>query len=169
MKDTSQMRQLCRLNFHVEGFRDTWGHCDQLANYLSRAISFGRPDPFTFANLISAVLNEVFEIIYCHSKPDGFVAMGIYDDGGELLLDAIIPAGDQEQAFYSETVSDVTSGNASKRFLELLNDSESLTREIGFYELAADYAAKLDFEVTADGDAHLQISASMLQFEGVAQ
>ena len=53
--------RLCKMTLASDGFAADWRHCDLLSNYVSHVVSFDKPDPFVFSNLLSTVINEILE------------------------------------------------------------------------------------------------------------
>ena len=152
--------RLASLSFTVDEFAADWQHCDQLANYLSRAVSFDKPDSFVFANLLSTVLNEILETMY-REHSGGALGLDLHQAGTDTVIVARIPVADGSRSFYENTLSALKSGDAGERYRNEMMKDEELSHAIGFYELAADYDASVTVSSVTDSEMSVTVRVNL--------
>lgn len=134
---------LCRLSVSAESFSKDWAHCDQLSNYLSRIVSFDKPDSFIFSNLLSTVLNEILEVLFFNHSNNKSIVWSLYQQGENTVIVSDIPVDSQIALFYSTAASNIENGDPSEMYRSEMSKEGGISRAIGLYELAADYGAKI--------------------------
>jgi hypothetical protein len=142
-------------------FAADWRHCDRIANYLAGLASFDRVDSFLYANLLSTVLNELFEIVFCQHTPSDRVACTISRNDNLDRIELQIPVGESERRFYRQSVAAAQAPEVVDVYTKsLLGGTPDGT--VGFLELAADYGAKIRIEEPAgSGSLHLIVDVSL--------
>lgn len=144
---TIESKPLLSLELEASAFASDWKHCDQAANYLARMASFDRADTFLHSNLLSTVLNEVFEIIFFRHQPKGNLQFRVLRGAdGRDRLEFGIPVGSDERDFYEEAIARAQSPNVRELYSRSLLHDDCPDRAVGFLELAADYDAKMRLE-----------------------
>ncbi|NBO66385.1 MAG: hypothetical protein EBU88_16335 [Acidobacteria bacterium] len=145
MQQTDSAREalpILQMQLDYAGLTDAWEHCDQVANFLGRLGSSNRGDSQMHANLLSTVLNELFEILYWKASGTGLVRCALYQDGDSDFIEVEIPARDTDIGFYEAAVAAARSKDAEDVYLRtLVNDMPD--HSIGLLELAADYGAEI--------------------------
>ncbi len=156
---------LCRLAVSADSFSMDWAHCDQLSNYLARVVGFDRADTFIFSNLLSTVLNEILEAIFLNHANDGSIVLSLYQSGEDTVIISDIPVDEEANAFYVTTASDIEKGDASEMYRREMIKEKEVSRAIGFYELAADYGARIGVkEQFESGVLRLCVSVQLDRF-----
>ncbi|MDB6171983.1 MAG: ubiquinone biosynthesis methyltransferase UbiE [Chthoniobacteraceae bacterium] len=131
------------MNVEIGGFAAHWRHCDQMANYLSRAVSLERTDSFFYSNLLSTVLNELFEIVFYQHQSAGQLLCSILRDGPVDRIELNIPVGKTQTEFYQSSVADAQSLRAGELYTRSLLGEAGASGAVGLLELASDYGAKI--------------------------
>lgn len=147
-------RPLLHFDLEPSTFAADWRHCDRIANYLAGLASFDRVDSFLYANLLSTVLNELFEIVFCQHAPSGWVTCALSRNDGTDRIELHIPAGEVERQFYRRGVAAAQAPEVGEVYTQSLLGGDHLDQAIavGFLELAADYGAKIRVEEPAGSD-----------------
>lgn len=142
----------------IRRFASDWTHCDQLSNFLARSASLDRPDPFFFANLLSTILNEVFESIFHYHAEEGEIVLSLSRGELDTTLDASIPVNPEAREFYTKISRELAEHEAEDLFRDHLMGPNIDDPAIGFFELAAIYQARINIEPVSDGKViHLVI------------
>lgn len=123
-----------------------WRHCDRIANYIAGLASFDRVDSFLYANLLSTVLNELFEIIFCQHSPSGRVNCAISRNGASDRIELEIPVNEPEREYYRRNVAASQAPEVGDVYTKSLLNGGTLDQAVGFLELAVDYGAKIHIE-----------------------
>jgi len=140
----SSVPSLIELELDAAAFSADWGHCDRTANYLARLASFDRRDAFLYGNLLSTVLNELFEIVFCEHQTPGIVRCTLLRNGIADRIVLEIPVRDAQRAFYEQGVARSQAPEAADTYTRTMFGEATPDRSIGFLELAADYGAKIE-------------------------
>jgi hypothetical protein len=139
---STEARPLVHLDLEPSAFAADWKHCDQVANYLARIASFDRADTFLYSNLLSTVLNELFEVVFFNHRPPGMLKCALLRNGTTDRIELTIPVDAPSRDFYQRSVTDSQSDRVAELYTKsLLGDRPD--RSIGFLELAADYGARI--------------------------
>jgi hypothetical protein len=141
-------RPLIQLDLETAAFAANWGHCDQIANYLALMASFDRADTFLYSNLLSTVLNELFELVFVRHQPTGCIKCTLLRDGQTDRIELRIPAGEAERTFFQRSVADSQASNARDLYTHSLLSKEPLEHAIGLLELSTDYGAQIWLDST---------------------
>ena len=143
---------LVELTLETDAFARDWSHCDQIANYLGQLVAHDRPDSFLYANLLSTVLNELFEAVFARHHAHGAVRCTLARNGRHDRVELLIPADAAVRAFYKESVAAAQAGDVAEAYTRALLGKESPAGLLGMLELAADYGAQLSVEESASGE-----------------
>lgn len=144
------------MDLEIGAFAADWRHCDQVANYVSRAVSFDRVDTFLYANLLSTVLNELLEIVFHQHKVVGTLRCTFFRDGALDRVELRIPVDGLQWEFYRKGAADAQSPDVAELYTRTLLGELSSEHSIGFLELASDYGAKIWLE-ELDGGSELRL------------
>lgn len=144
-------KTLFTTSVEIRHFASDWTHCDQLSNFLARSASLDRPDPFFFANLLSTILNEVFESIFHHHAEEGEICLSLRHNDAATTLDASIPVNPAALEFYARVSRDLAENHPDDLFRNHLLGPPVDDHAIGFFELAAIYQARIQIQPVSDG------------------
>lgn len=148
---SSQARPLLQLELEASAFAADWRHCDQIANYVARLMSFDRADPFLYSNLLSTVLNELVEIVFFRHQSQGRLRCRFTRDGAVDRIEFEIPVETYHRDFYERAVTHAQSAMVGELYTRSLLGELPPDRGIGFLELAADYGAQIWMEMLPEG------------------
>ncbi len=141
-----QARPLLRLEIDAAAVATDWRHCDRMANYLARLASFDRTDAFLYSNLLSTVLNELFEIVFWHHEVPGAVNCTLLRSGDTDRIELEIPIDEPDRSFYETAVAQAQLPDAAVNYTRSMFGDATPDRAIGLLELAADYGAGIWLE-----------------------
>jgi hypothetical protein len=150
---------------NVRAFQADWAQCDRIANYLATALTFDRPDPFLYANLLSTILNEALETIHWRHAGDGELRCSVHAEGGQMLVLFDFPADAGQCTFYARIGARIRAGEGSAAHAQALASDAPDTGGLGLYALVADYGCTIGVEedgravrlaLRVDLDAQLQ-------------
>ena len=140
-----------RGRFQLSSFRESWKHCSQASNYLARLIVEQLPGAFY---LYSAVLNELFEIVYRDAGGEGTMDVSVRLCDDEVSLEFGLPA---VSTFASTWQAFAAAGPTPERladsYLASLLDDEPHPA-LGLLQIAADYGVDLSL-AERDGQSTL--------------
>lgn len=154
----SSAKTLVSTSVEIRHFASDWTHCDQLSNFLARSASLDRPDPFFFANLLSTILNEVFESIFHYHAEEGEISLSLRHSDLDTTLDASIPVSPEAREFYAKVSRDLAEHRPEDLFRDHLLGPQIDDHAIGFFELASIYQARIHINPVAEGKViHLVI------------
>lgn len=157
-----EAKPLLQYDLEPATFAADWRHCDRIANYLAGLASFDRADSFLYANLLSTVLNELFEIIFGQHTASGRVVCGILRSGNVDRIELQIPVSEAEREFYRRSVAAAQAPEVGEVYQKSLLGDGTSDCAVGFLELAADYGAKIHIEErTGSGLLHLVVEVSL--------
>lgn len=134
-----------RVTCDLAGFLADWRRCDQFSNYLAESLSLAKADPFAFSSLLSTIINEVLETIFCHNAGQGVLSLQLFEEAdASTVLRAEFAVNEQIRTLYEGTVASLSGQDPVQLYEQLLFQSASAdTRELCLYEIAADYGARL--------------------------
>ena len=144
---TANFEPLYELSLPCREFSSDWSHCDRIATYVARQISYARKDPAFYTNLLSSALNELLEIAFRVHLDEGMIACLISRAGGVDRIALSIPCDEAMKDFYRLSVDAATGTDAADRYDAALLSGPSPAPEIGLLELAIDYRAHLQIEM----------------------
>ncbi len=145
---TAEVLPEVRLSCDMPGFLADWRRCDQVSNYLAESLSLAKADPFAFSSMLSTIINEVLETIFCHNAGEGPLTLELYEeDDTATVLRAEFAVDDQARAMYERIRDTLASQDPVGVYEQLLFQVSSAdARDICLYEIAADYGARLTVE-----------------------
>lgn len=158
---THNPQVMLELAFDLEGFLSSWHHCDQMANYAGFYTSFGKPDVFSYENIMSTITNEILETIYWRNAGQGTVSMVISEQQVGTCIEATIPVNAESECFYRNTVQRLSQGDPNDLYLELLLSGGGEQGVLSLSELAANYDAKLNLS-TGQDTAEIRLSLTVV-------
>src|SRR3954462_15505690 len=116
---------LVELTLETDAFARDWSHCDQVANYLGQLVAHDRPDSFLYANLLSTVLNELFEAVFARHHTHGGVRCTLLRHGRCDRIELVIPVDAAARAFYEESVAATQTSEVAEVYTRELLGSDS--------------------------------------------
>lgn len=137
-----------RICCDLPGFLADWRRCDQFSNYLAESLSLAKADPFAFASMLSTIINEVLETIFCHNAGQDALTLQVFEDAeAATILRAEFAVDEQARAMYERIVATLAGQDPVQVYEQLLFQlSGPDAREISLFEIAADYGARLAIE-----------------------
>ena len=134
-----------RIRCDLPGFLADWRRCDQLSNYLADSLSLTKDDPFAFSSLLSTIINEVLETIFCHNAGRGSLTLQLREEEDTTtVLRAEFAVDVAARSMYERVVASLEAEDPSGLYERLLfQAASSEARDICLYEIAADYGARL--------------------------
>ncbi len=147
MADSMTMPPAIRVCCDMPGFVADWRRCDQLSNFLADAFSLAKADPFAFSNMLSTIINEVLETIFCNNAGWGSLILQLSEENTATVLRAEFSVNDSDRSMYERIVTTLATQDPVVLYEQLLFQISSVdTRDICLYEIAADYGACLTVE-----------------------
>jgi hypothetical protein len=132
-------------------FLADWSHCDRMATYLARQVSFARSDPEYFSNLLSSALNELLEAVF-RARPESGQLRCCLSRAGSIDRIAIsLPCEEAIEAFFRGSIDAASGAGAMEHYEAALLAQGTLDPAIGLFELALDYGAQFRFGRESDG------------------
>lgn len=120
-----------------------WSHCDQSATYVARMVSHDRHDPIRHANLLSAVLNELFEMSFHTRESDGALTCRFYRNGSTERIELTFPCSAEQRDSYEAIVKRIGSGRALASYLDVITDDAARAEHAILLGLAVNYDANI--------------------------
>lgn len=128
----------------MPGFLMDWQRCDQLSNYLAEVLSFTKSDPFAYTNLLSSIINEVLESIFCHNAGYGQLGLQLSETSSTTTLCAEFAADEETQCLFRQTIDRLTQEDPVQLYESMLFQvSDRDVHDLCLYEIAADYGVRL--------------------------
>lgn len=143
---SAESRPILSMAAEARTFGADWSHCDQLSNYIATALSLGRPDPLLYANLLSTILNEVYEALFRRELGQGEIDCTLFNEGEELLIVFDFEAKDADREHFDSVVRRASSADAARCYEEALASGADDSSELGLLGLAVDYGCGLRLE-----------------------
>lgn len=156
----AEMSQLLQVDVPVGLFVSNWANSDLLATYVARIVSVGRSDPAQFANMFSSVLNELLEVVYFNSAGAGVVGCAVLREGELDRIALKVPCSPAARDFYLNVRESLRADDSAQRYEAALLADGPVDRRLGFWELAADYKARIDIE--PDGEADMTLTVDLV-------
>ncbi len=142
---------LLELTLPCDEFLADWSHCDRMATYLARQVSYARRDPVYSSNLLSSALNELLEVVF-RAKPESGQFRCCLSRAGSIDRIALsLSCGETLEAFFRGSINAASGTGAMERYVTALLSPGTLDPAIGLFELALDYGAQFKLERESDG------------------
>lgn len=120
-----------------------WSHCDQCAAYVAHMVSHDRHDPIRHANLLSAALNELFEMSFHTRENDGALTCRFYRNGSTERIELTFPCSAEQCNSYEAIVERIGSGQALASYLDVITDDAAHAEHAILLGLAVNYDANI--------------------------
>jgi len=134
---------LLELEMEVATLAADWSHCDQCAAYVARMVSHDRHDPIRHANLLSAALNELFEMSFHTRENDGALTCRFYRSGPIERIELTFPCSAVQRNAYEAIVERIGSGQALANYLDVITDDSARAEHAILLGLAVNYDARI--------------------------
>ena len=121
-----------------------WSHCDQCAAYVARMVSHDRLDPIRHANLLSAALNELFEMSFHTRESDGALTCRFYRNGLTERIELTFPCSAEQRDSYEAIVARIGNGQALANYLDAITDDAARAEHAILLGLAVNYDADIE-------------------------
>lgn len=143
MKPDAGSPPLLELEMDMAIFVADWLHCDQCAAYLARMVSHDRPDPIRHANLLSAALNELFEMSFHARECKGALACRFYRSGSVERIELTFPCSAEQRGLYETIIDHIESGQALSDYLDVITNDAARAEQAILLGLALNYDASI--------------------------
>ncbi len=151
---------LLELGLPCDEFLAEWSHCDRMATYLARQVSYARSDPAFSSNLLSSALNELLETVFRARPEAGQFRCSLSRAGSIDRIALSLPCGDTVEQFFRESIDAASGAGAIERYEAALLSQDTLDPAIGLFELALDYDAR--FSVKREDKGQMLLTADLI-------
>jgi len=134
---------LLELEMEMASFAADWLYCDQCSTYLARMVSHDRNDPIRHANLLSAALNELFEMSFHAREHNGALVCRFYRSGGTERIELTFPCSAETRSFYDTIADNIKSGHALANYLDVITNDDARAEHAILLGLAVNYDANI--------------------------
>ncbi|WP_245410748.1 ubiquinone biosynthesis methyltransferase UbiE [Rhizobium sp. JAB6] len=124
-----------------------WAHCDQCAAYVARMVSHDRHDPIRHANLLSAALNELFEMSFHTRESGGALTVRFYRNGSIERIELAFPCSAEQRNSYEAIIQRIRNGQALANYLDVITDDAARAEHAILLGLAVNYDADIELSV----------------------
>ncbi len=133
---------LLELEMEMAIFVADWLHCDQCATYVASMVSHDRPDPIRHANLLSAALNELFEMSFHTRECNGALTCRFYRNGATERIELTFPCSAEQRSEYRTILEHMQGGgHALAAYLDLITNDAARAEHAILLGLALNYDA----------------------------
>ncbi|NTJ63409.1 ubiquinone biosynthesis methyltransferase UbiE [Agrobacterium rhizogenes] len=137
-------KPLLELQMEMATLVADWSHCDQCAAYVARMVSHDRHDPIRHANLLSAALNELFEMSFHTRESDGALTCRFYRNGPTERIELTFPCSAEQCNSYEAIVKRIGNGQALTNYLDVITDDAARAEHAILLGLAVNYDANIE-------------------------
>lgn len=144
-------KPLLELEMEMASLVADWSHCDQCAAYLARMVSHDRHDSIRHANLLSAALNELFEMSFHTRESDGVLRCRFYRNGTIERIELTFPCSAEQRNSYETIVERIGNGLALANYLDVITDDAARAEHAILLGLAVNYDADIELSAQDTG------------------
>nr|WP_205926382.1 MULTISPECIES: ubiquinone biosynthesis methyltransferase UbiE [unclassified Rhizobium] len=144
-------KPLLELEMEMATLVADWSHCDQCAAYVARMVSHDRHDPIRHANLLSAALNELFEMSFHTRESDGGLTCRFYRNGSTERIELTFPCSAEQRKSYETIVERIGDGQALANYLDVITDDAARAEHAILLGLAVNYDANIELSGLGTG------------------
>jgi len=144
-------KPLLELEMEMATLVADWSHCDQCAAYLARMVSHDRHDSIRHANLLSAALNELFEMSFHTRESDGVLRCRFYRNGTIERIELTFPCSAEQRNSYETIVERIGNGLALANYLDVITDDAARAEHAILLGLAVNYDADIELSAQDTG------------------
>ena len=135
---------LLELEMEMASFAADWLYCDQCSAYVASMVSHDRNDPIRHANLLSAALNELFEMSFHAKERNGVLTCRFCRNGATERIELTFPCSAERRGFYEAIVARIKSGQALASYLDVITSDDALSEHAILLGLAVNYDADIE-------------------------
>ncbi|RAX40890.1 ubiquinone biosynthesis methyltransferase UbiE [Rhizobium tropici] len=144
-------KPLLELEMEMATLVADWSHCDQCAAYLAHMVSHDRHDSIRHANLLSAALNELFEMSFHTRESDGVLRCRFYRNGTIERIELTFPCSAEQRNSYETIVERIGNGLALANYLDVITDDAARAEHAILLGLAVNYDADIELSAQDTG------------------
>ncbi|MGY5776588.1 ubiquinone biosynthesis methyltransferase UbiE [Rhizobium sp. LEGMi135b] len=144
VKVDAAFEPLLELEMEMATLVADWSHCDQCAAYVARMVSHDRHDPIRHANLLSAALNELFEMSFHTRESDGALTCRFYRNGSIERIELTFPCSAEQRNSYEAIAERIGNGQALAGYLDVITDDAARAEHAILLGLAVNYDANIE-------------------------
>ena len=144
-------KPLLELEMEMATLVADWAHCDQCAAYVARMVSHDRHDSIRHANLLSAALNELFEMSFHTRESDGVLRCRFYRNGTIERIELTFPCSAEQRNSYETIVERIGNGLALANYLDVITDDAARAEHAILLGLAVNYDADIELSAQDTG------------------
>ena len=146
-------------------FNSVWANCEGVSSYIARATSLNRPDSLMHFNLLSSALNELLELAFRSHAPGASITCSVLRKGGLDRVVLRVPGNEEVASAYRRLVSEADSGDSAERFASQLLAGAPPSTGLSLMELAANYKARFQLEISDDQQVSLITDLALEEME----
>lgn len=135
---------LLELEMEMASFAADWLYCDQCSTYIARMVSHDRNDPIRHANLLSAALNELFEMSFHAREHNGALTCRFCRSGDVERIELTFPCPLEKRGFYGAIIDRIKGGHALTNYLDVITNDAARAEHAILLGLAVNYEAKIE-------------------------
>lgn len=151
MQVDTAFEPLLELEMEMATLVADWAHCDQCAAYVARMVSHDRHDPIRHANLLSAALNELFEMSFHTRESGGALTFRVYRNASIERIELTFPCSAEQRNSYEAIVKRIRNGQALANYLDVITDDAARAEHAILLGLAVNYDANIELSVQDKG------------------
>ncbi|MBN8952375.1 MULTISPECIES: ubiquinone biosynthesis methyltransferase UbiE [unclassified Rhizobium] len=144
MQVDAAFEPLLELEMEMGALVADWPHCDQCAAYVACMVSHDRHDPIRHANLLSAALNELFEMSFHTREYNGVLTCRFYRSGPIERIELTFPCSVEQRHSYEAIVARIENGQALANYLDVITDDAARAEHAILLGLAVNYDARIE-------------------------
>lgn len=161
MQADSASQPLLELEMDMASFAADWRHCDQCAAYVAHMVSHDRQDPTRHANLLSAALNELFEMSFHTRACNGALTCRFYRNGSIERIELTFPCSDEQRASYETIIEHARIGQALAHYLDVITDDAARAEQAILFGLLVNYDANIRLQKQDTGMLTLVVDLAL--------
>ncbi len=156
-----RFERLLQIELDVDAFASNWSYCDRVSSYVARMISHNRTDSLLYSNLLSSALNELLETVFRVHRPGGGFGCGVSRLGEKDRIELVVPCAASDVQFYQDAMNRLQRDDVETQYRVALFADGPLDPDVGLFELAVDYAARMSVEQAGEGAIRLVADLSL--------
>lgn len=161
MQTDNASQPLLELEMDMASFAADWRHCDQCAAYVAQMVSHDRHDPTRHANLLSAALNELFEMSFHTRACNGALTCRFYRNGSTERIELTFPCLDEQRASYETIIEHARVGQALAHYLDVITDDAARAEQAILFGLLVNYDANIRLQKQDTGMLTLVVDLAL--------
>ena len=135
---------LLEIQLQMEDFATSWSHCDLCSTYVASMVSHDRHDPIRHANLLSAALNELFEMSFHAQYGTGTLNCRFCRSASSERVDLTFACSSEQRDIYEAIVGNLGNGENLPNYLHALTDDAARVEDAILLGLVVNYEADIE-------------------------